>query len=83
MLETRSWQAVTLGEGMTPVVPLDGDTLLKMEQFAHAVVQGPRRRCAGRALPGHRRVSVADSSGNAGNAVGIKRRRGHPFRDSS
>ena len=30
-LEDESWQAVTLGEGMTPVVPLDGDTLLKME----------------------------------------------------
>ena len=32
-LEDESWQAVTLGEGMTPVVPLDGDTLLKMEYF--------------------------------------------------
>ena len=30
-LEDESWRAVTMGEGMTPVVRLDEDVLLKMD----------------------------------------------------
>lgn len=70
-LEDESWQAVTLGEGMTPVVPLDGDTLLKMEYFMPTLSFKDRGAAA---LVAHCRAIgaesvVQDSSGNAGNAV--------------
>lgn len=32
-LGDESWRAVTMGEGMTPVVRLDEDVLLKMDYF--------------------------------------------------
>ena len=32
-LEGESWRGVTLGEGMTPIVPLDENVMLKMDYF--------------------------------------------------
>ncbi len=29
----ESWRQISLGEGMTPVVPFDDDLLLKMDYF--------------------------------------------------
>ena len=32
-LPDESWRQVTLGEGMTPIVPLDEDVLVKMDYY--------------------------------------------------
>ena len=70
-LEDESWRDVTLGEGMTPVVRLDGDVLLKMDYFMPTLSFKDRGAAA---LIAHCRSIgvdrvVQDSSGNAGNAV--------------
>ena len=56
-LEDESWRAVTMGEGMTPVVRLDEDVLLKMDYLMPTLSFKDRG------------AAVQDSSGNAGNAV--------------
>ena len=70
-LEDESWRDVTLGEGMTPVVRLDDDVLLKMDYFMPTLSfkdRGAAALIAHCKAIGVGRV-VQDSSGNAGNAV--------------
>lgn len=65
------WRAVTLGEGMTPIVALDEDTLLKMDYFMPTLSfkdRGAAVLVAHAAAIGVESV-VQDSSGNAGNSV--------------
>ncbi len=70
-LEDESWRNVTLGEGMTPVVQLNGDVLLKMDYLMPTLSYKDRGAAA---LVAHCKAIgvtsvVQDSSGNAGNAV--------------
>ena len=70
-LEDESWRAVTMGEGMTPVVRLDKDVLLKMDYFMPTLSFKDRGAAT---LVSHMKSigvksCVQDSSGNAGNAV--------------
>lgn len=70
-LDDESWRGVSLGEGMTPVVRLDEDVLLKMDYFMPTLSFKDRGAAA---LVAHCKVIgveqvVQDSSGNAGNAV--------------
>lgn len=70
-LEDESWRAVSLGEGMTPIVSLDGDVLLKMDYYMPTLSFKDRGAAA---LIAHCRSIgvekvVQDSSGNAGNSV--------------
>ena len=70
-LEDESWRAVTMGEGMTPVVRLDEDVLLKMDYFMPTLSFKDRGAAV---LIAHCKSIgvdqvVQDSSGNAGNAV--------------
>ena len=70
-LEDDSWRDVSLGEGMTPVVRLDEDVLLKMDYFMPTLSfkdRGAAALIAHAKAIGVDRV-VQDSSGNAGNAV--------------
>lgn len=70
-LEDESWRSVTLGEGMTPVVRLNSDVLLKMDYFMPTLSYKDRGAAV---LISHCKAIgvksvVQDSSGNAGNAV--------------
>ncbi|MBR6703930.1 MAG: threonine synthase [Lachnospiraceae bacterium] len=70
-LADESWREVSLGEGMTPVVRLDENVLLKMDYFMPTLSFKDRGAAV---LVAHCKAigveSVAqDSSGNAGNAV--------------
>ena len=70
-LRDDTWKSVTLGEGMTPVVPLDDSVLLKMDYFMPTLSFKDRGAAV---LVAHCRSIgvdsvVQDSSGNAGNAV--------------
>ena len=70
-LEDDAWRSVTLGEGMTPVVRLDENVLLKMDYFMPTLSFKDRGAAV---LVAHCRSIgvdsvVQDSSGNAGNAV--------------
>ncbi len=70
-LPDDSWRGITLGEGMTPIVPLDGDVMLKMDYFMPTLSFKDRGAAV---LVAHCRSIgvdsvVQDSSGNAGNAV--------------
>jgi len=70
-LEDDAWRAVSLGEGMTPIVPLDENVLLKMDYFMPTLSFKDRGAAV---LAAHCRSIgvdrvVQDSSGNAGNAV--------------
>ena len=67
-LEDESWRAVTMGEGMTPVVRLDEDVLLKMDYFMPTLSFKDRGAAV---LIAHCKSIgvdqvVQDSSGNAG-----------------
>ena len=67
----QSWRQISLGEGMTPVVPLDGDLLLKMDYFMPTLSFKDRGAAV---LIAHCKAIgvdsvVQDSSGNAGNSV--------------
>ena len=69
--DDTSWRGVTLGEGMTPVVRLDRDVLLKMDYFMPTLSfkdRGAAVLIAHCLAIGADRV-VQDSSGNAGNSV--------------
>ena len=66
-----TWRDVTLGEGMTPLVPLDQDVLLKMD-YSMPTLSFKDRGAA--VLVAHMKsigveAAVQDSSGNAGNSV--------------
>ena len=70
-LEDDTWRGVTLGEGMTPVVRLDENVLLKMDYFMPTLSFKDRGAAV---LVAHCKsigvdCVVQDSSGNAGNAV--------------
>lgn len=70
-LEDESWRNITLGEGMTPIVPLDDDVLLKMDYYMPTLSfkdRGAAVLIAHCRSIGVDRV-VQDSSGNAGNSV--------------
>ena len=70
-LETEDWRQVTLGEGMTPVIRLDDDVLLKMDYQMPTLSfkdRGAAVLIAHCMAIGVDRV-VQDSSGNAGNSV--------------
>ena len=70
-LEDESWRGVTMGEGMTPVVRLDDDVMLKMDYFMPTLSfkdRGAAALIAHCKSIGVEKV-VQDSSGNAGNAV--------------
>ncbi len=70
-LEDESWRAVSLGEGMSPIVRLDENVLLKMDYFMPTLSFKDRGAAV---LVSHCKSIgvksvVQDSSGNAGNAV--------------
>lgn len=70
-LEDDSWKDITLGEGMTPVVRLDQDVLLKMDYYMPTLSFKDRGAAV---LVAHCKATgvtdvVQDSSGNAGNSV--------------
>ena len=70
-LQDDSWKAVTLGEGMTPLVKLADDVLLKMDYFMPTLSfkdRGAAVLIAHCKSIGMDKV-VQDSSGNAGNSV--------------
>ena len=69
--DESSWRGVTLGEGMTPIVRLDENVLLKMDYFMPTLSFKDRGAAV---LISHCKAIgvdrvVQDSSGNAGNAV--------------
>ena len=66
-----TWRDVTLGEGMTPLVPLDQDVLLKMDYYMPTL---SFKDLGAAVLVAHMKsigveAAVQDSSGNAGNSV--------------
>ncbi len=70
-LEDESWRAVTLGEGMTPVIPFNDHVWLKMDYFMPTLSFKDRGAAV---LTAHMKSIgvtsvVQDSSGNAGNSV--------------
>ena len=70
-LPEESWRGITMGEGMTPVIRLDEDVLLKMDYMMPTLSFKDRGAAV---LAAHCRAIgadrvVQDSSGNAGNAV--------------
>ena len=70
-LQDDTWRSITLGEGMTPIVRLDENVLLKMDYFMPTLSfkdRGAAVLIAHCKSIGVERV-VQDSSGNAGNAV--------------
>ncbi len=65
------WKSVTLGEGMTPIIPFSDDVLLKMDYFMPTLSFKDRGAAV---LIAHCKSIgvesvVQDSSGNAGNSV--------------
>lgn len=70
-LTDESWESLSMGEGMTPVVAFDEDLLLKMDYFMPTLSFKDRGAAA---LVAHCKAIgvtdvVQDSSGNAGNSV--------------
>ena len=70
-LEGDTWRGITLGEGMTPIVQLDENVLLKMDYFMPTLSFKDRGAAV---LMAHCKAIgvdsvVQDSSGNAGNSV--------------
>jgi len=70
-LEDESWRGVTMGEGMTPIIPFDDDLMLKMDYFMPTLSFKDRGAAV---LVSHCKAvgvtsCVQDSSGNAGNSV--------------
>lgn len=70
-LEDESWRSVSMGEGMTPVVRLDDNVLLKMDYYMPTLSFKDRGAAM---LVSHCKAVgvdkvVQDSSGNAGNSV--------------
>ena len=70
-VDGETWKDVTLGEGMTPVIHLDANVLLKMDYFMPTLSFKDRGAAV---LIAHCKTIgvdsvVQDSSGNAGNSV--------------
>ena len=70
-LPDESWRQVTLGEGMTPIVPLDEDVLVKMDYYMPTLSFKDRGAAVLVAYMKWLGIkhAVQDSSGNAGNSV--------------
>ncbi len=70
-LEDEGWRAITLGEGMTPILRLDENVLLKMDYFMPTLSY--KDRGAATLMAHCKRIGVEtvvqDSSGNAGNSI--------------
>ena len=70
-LEDESWREVTMGEGMTPIIRLDDQVLLKMDY--HMPTLSFKDRGAAMLIAHCKAIGVdsvvQDSSGNAGNSV--------------
>ncbi len=65
------WKAITLGEGMTPIIKFDADVLLKMDYYMPTLSfkdRGAAMLIAHCLAIGTKSI-VQDSSGNAGNSV--------------
>ena len=70
-LEDDTWRDITLGEGMTPIIPFDDGVWFKMDYFMPTLSfkdRGAAVLVAHAKSIGVKRV-VQDSSGNAGNSV--------------
>ena len=70
-LDGEAWREVTMGEGMTPIVPFDENVMLKMDYMMPTLSFKDRGAAT---LVAHMKAigvthCVQDSSGNAGNAV--------------
>lgn len=70
-IEGEHWRDISLGEGMTPIISLDEDVLLKMDYFMPTLSFKDRGAAV---LIAHCKAIgvdsvVQDSSGNAGNSV--------------
>ncbi|MDD0822899.1 threonine synthase [Mannheimia sp. AT1] len=70
-LQDDAWRSVSLGEGMTPIVPLDDKVLLKMDYYMPTLSFKDRGAVV---LVSHCKSIgvksvVQDSSGNAGNSI--------------
>lgn len=67
----ETWKKVTLGEGMTPIIPFDEDVLLKMDYFMPTL--SFKDRGAAVLISHCKSIGVGsvvqDSSGNAGNSI--------------
>lgn len=70
-LPDESWRAVTLGEGMTPIISFDQNLMLKMEYYMPTLSFKDRGAAVLMAACQYLGVKsvVQDSSGNAGNSV--------------
>ncbi|RQD69895.1 MAG: pyridoxal-phosphate dependent enzyme [Tindallia sp. MSAO_Bac2] len=70
-LEGETWQDISLGEGMTPIIPLEENLLLKMDYFMPTLSFKDRGAAVMMAHIKNMGVTsvVQDSSGNAGNSV--------------
>ncbi len=70
-LADETWKTVTMGEGMTPIVPFDEDLMLKMDYFMPTL--SFKDRGAAVLISHCKSIGVTDvvqdSSGNAGNSV--------------
>lgn len=66
-----AWRGITLGEGMTPIIRLDSDVMLKMDYFMPTLSYKDRGAAVLISHCAHIGVAsvVQDSSGNAGNSV--------------
>ncbi len=70
-IDGEAWRNITMGEGMTPIIRLDDDVLLKMDYFMPTLSFKDRGAAT---LVSHMAEigvthCVQDSSGNAGNSV--------------
>jgi threonine synthase len=70
-LDGDAWKEITLGEGMTPIIPFNNDVWLKMDYFMPTLSFKDRGAAV---LVAHAKAIgvdkvVQDSSGNAGNSV--------------
>lgn len=70
-LPDESWRKISLGEGMTPVIPFQKDLMLKMDYYMPTLSFKDRGAAVLMALCASIGVTsvVQDSSGNAGNSV--------------
>lgn len=71
VLPDNIWKNITLGEGMTPIIHLNDDVLLKMDYFMPTLSYKDRGAAV---LIAHCKANgissvVQDSSGNAGNSI--------------
>lgn len=70
-IEDNTWESITLGEGMSPIVSFDDDLMLKMDYFMPTL--SFKDRGAAMLISHCKSIGVdsvvQDSSGNAGNSI--------------